>query len=190
MGGDPGQGAREIWEPPSEERALWKANPFALPREQEFFKACNYRAAEREAASGSHAAGTAARVGVLAGSEACAELPGCLWGAPGTPSRLQGNPSGRRCVFGNSAAANHPTRQESSGIGLAPVQDFCLMAIFLPLSFLSSAKFLLILSESILRILRQLETLPKARRGKPITLLQKQLVQPGLCNPKTRLRRE
>lgn len=83
VGGDPGQGAREIWESPSEERALWKAKPLPLPREQEFFKGCNYRAA-----SGSHAAGTAARAGAPAGSEACAELPGCLRGAPGTPSRL------------------------------------------------------------------------------------------------------
>lgn len=47
MGGDPGQGAREIWEPPPEERALWKADPLPLPREQEFFKGCNYRAAEQ-----------------------------------------------------------------------------------------------------------------------------------------------
>lgn len=46
------------------------------------------------------------------------------------------------------------------------------------------------LDSSILRILRQLETLPKARRGKPITLLQQQLVQPGLCKPGSRFRRE
>lgn len=125
VGGDPGQGAREIWEPPSEERALRKAKPFPLPREQEFFKACNYRSAEREAARGSHAAAPA-------GSEACAELPACLRAAPGTHSLLQGKPRASRGVFGHSAAANHPTRQESGGSGLAPVRDSCLMAIFLP----------------------------------------------------------
>lgn len=76
---------------PSEERALWKANAFPLPREQEFFKACNYRAAEQEAARGSHAAGTAARAGALAGSEACAIR--AAWMPPGCPRDTQ-TPSG------------------------------------------------------------------------------------------------
>lgn len=56
-------------------------------------------------------------------------------GAPGTPSRLQGSPGGTRGVFGDSAAADHPTRQESSGFRLAAVQDFCSMVVFLSTLF-------------------------------------------------------
>jgi len=44
-----------------------------------------------------------------------------------------GCPRDRGRFLCNSATPNHPTQQESSGFGLAPVRDFCLMAIFLPL---------------------------------------------------------
>lgn len=118
-----------------------------------------------------------------AGSEACAELPGWLRGAPGTPSRLQGKPRGSRGVFGNSAAANHPTRQESSGFGLVPIQDF-FNGHFPPPSLSFQVQSFFSPHSSILRILRQLESLPKARRGKPITLLQKSACLAWIVQPK------
>lgn len=135
MGGDPGQGAREIWEPPSEERALWKAKPFPLPREQEFFKGCNYRAAEREAAGGSHAAAPA-------GSQACAELPACPRPAPGTPRRPQGNPGPARVSWAALPLeiTRLGTNEVDSGLLLSGIS--AKWPFSSPLSFLSSAKFL------------------------------------------------
>lgn len=80
-----------------------------------------------------------------------------------------GCPRGRGCFLCNSATANHSTQQESSRFGLAPVQDFCLTATFLPPSLFSfQCKVPPDCTPASLRI--QLETLPKARI---ITLLQR-----------------
>lgn len=131
VGGDPGQGAREIWEPPSEERALWKAKPLSLPREQEFFKGCNYRAAEREQPADPTLPGR--RPG-LEPRRAPRRVPSCL-DASGVP---QGHPAAFRVTPGAAEVALAtfmPTRHESAGFGVAPVQNFCLMAIFLPTLF-------------------------------------------------------
>lgn len=110
---------------------------------------------------------------------------------PSRPAAF-GCPRDRGCVLRNSGTANHPTQQETSGFGLTPVQDFCLMAIFLPsLSFLSSAKF----PQTALQHPNDTETAgnsPQSKEGKthnsPPTAACP--VQPGLCNWASRFRRE
>lgn len=159
-----------------------------IPRrlEQEFFKACNYRAelgGKRAAPTQAGWQPSTTQHGPVqpVGTAACAE------------HLLPSVPRGPGCFLCNSATAKHPTEQETRGFGwfgLAWHPGLVHNGHFPPPpSFLSSVKFPPGCTPTVLRIQmpRQLEKLPKARRGKPHNPSPVPPVWPCLCKAGSRL---
>lgn len=146
--GDPGQGAREIWEPQ-------KANPFPLPREQEFFQSLQL----------SRRAGGSQQIPRW-WDDSPAQTPHGHRGVRRAARPPSGCPADGGRFLCNSAIANHLTQQESGGFGLTPVQDFCLMAIFPPPSLFFQVQSFPRLHSSILRITETAGNSPQSKEGK------------------------
>lgn len=180
-----GQGAKEILGAASggaKERALRKANAFLGAWSRNFSKPAiivpslgeSEQLPRRRDGSPVQPVGTAA----------CAEHP------------LPSVPRGPGCFLCNSATAKHPTEQETRGFGwfgLAWHPGLVHNGHFPPPpSFLSSVKFPPGCTPAVLRIQmpRQLEKLPKARRGKPHNPSPVPPVWPCLCKAGSRLCRQ
>lgn len=137
----------------SRHRALWKANPLALPREQEFFKGCNYRAAERRQPADPTLPGRRPGLsprGLRGVCRAACEPLRC----PGDTQPPSGQPQGQQRCPRRLCRCKSPGSSRKQWIWTCSCPGFLLNGHFPPrcLSFQVQS------FSSILRILRQLET--------------------------------
>lgn len=114
--------------------------------------------------------------------------PGPLQAPWRVPSRsaASGVPQGQEMFLMQQCQCNSPNSAEKQWVWTRSCPGFLSNGHFPPTPLFFQVQSFPRLHSSILRIPRQLETLPKARRGETITLLQQQLVQPGLCNQRSR----
>lgn len=160
--GDPGQGAREIWEPPSAECALRKANPFhsLCPESRNFSKPAIITLSWRKPADPT-----------LAGRQPNPDPSKAPWRVPSRPAAF-GVPRGQGTLLMQLCHCKSPDSAGNQWVWTHSCPGFLPNGHFPPPPplFFQVQSFPR-LHSSILRVLRQLETLPRARREKPITLL-------------------
>lgn len=111
-------------------------------------------------------------------------------GCPRDTQPPSGQPQGQQRCLWQLRRCKSPYSAREQRIWTCSCPAFLFNGHFPPRSLSFQVQSFFSPNSSILRMLRQLETLPKARRGKHITLLQNELVRPGLCNPKRRFIRE